>query len=137
MAKSGLKTYLASIGALQMVPRVVIIEQIPGLFITCEVDRETNPLARFTIVFGHQSRLLVRHEKEEARQYALSEAHLLFPEADGWIGHGVVLNEIPRSIFIEMQLFTTAKEVFDRTLRWAGFRPQRRNSADGPRDANL
>jgi hypothetical protein len=91
--KNHLKTYLASIGAIQMFPGIIVVEQLEKVS-SCVVDGSINPLGEFFIGFAHISRLLVRYEEAEARAYALREAHLLFPEEDGWTNHDVFLAEI-------------------------------------------
>jgi hypothetical protein len=75
------------------------------------------------IGFAHISRLLVRYEEAGARKEALRTAREFFPEKDGWTHHNVFLSEIPRSMFVEMQLFISFREIYDRILRLAGFRP--------------
>lgn len=119
MAKNNLKTYFVSIGAVKLEPGIIIVEQEPGLSIG-EVDI-TNPSGRFAVASAHCPRLLVRYEETEAREAALREAHQLFPKDDGWRNHAVCLSEIPRSTFIEMQLFTSVREIYHRLLRLTGF----------------
>jgi hypothetical protein len=119
--KNDLKIYLASIGAVQVAPGIICAEQKQG-FISCEVERIVKPPGVFAVAFVHHPRLLVKYEEAEATEYALSEARRLFPEEKGWIGHYVALKEIPRLMFVEMQLFTTAREFLHRLLLLTGFR---------------
>ncbi len=121
MTDKNLKTYLASIGAVQVRPGIIITKQGEGL-LSCEVDTTTNPHGKFAVAFAHDSRLLVRYEEAEAMEDSLSNAHDLFPEETGWTNHTVYLHEIPRSMFIEMQLFTGVREIYDRLLRLIGLR---------------
>jgi hypothetical protein len=115
-----LKTYLASIGAVKLEPGIIINEQEPGLSVA-QVDT-TNTSGRFAVASAHCPRLLVKYEEAEAREDAFREARLLFPEEDGWTNHLVMLNEIPRSKFIEMQLFLTIREFYHRMLWLTGFK---------------
>ena len=119
--KEQLKTYLASMGAVQMFPGIIVVEQLDKV-LSCVVDGSVNPSGEFFIGFAHVSRILVRYEEAEARENALREAHSLFPEEDGWRNHAVFLVEVPRSTFIEMQLFTSIREICHRILRLTGFR---------------
>jgi hypothetical protein len=130
-----LKTYLASFCAVQMLPGIVITDATEravtsqpsackqgGAVFSCEVDWESNPDGKFAAAFGHHARFLVRYEEAEAREYVLSEAHRFLPEEDGWTGHNVTLTEIPRARFVEVRVFITAREIWDRILRLTGFR---------------
>jgi hypothetical protein len=115
-----LKIYLVSIGAAHLAPGIVITERKPGLSIA-QMDI-MNPFATFAISSAHCPRLLVKYEEAEAREDAFGEAYQLFPKEDGWTSHLVILYEIPRLTFIQMQLFTTTREIYRRILRLAGFR---------------
>lgn len=118
--KEKLKTYLASIGAVKLEPGIVIDEQEPGLSIAQVAI--TNPSGTFVVASAHCPRLMVKYEEAEARESAFHEALREFPRQDGWTNHFVSLSEIPRSMFIEMQLFMPVREIYRRILQLTGFR---------------
>ena len=116
-----LKTYVASISAIQMFPGIIVVEQTEDRVLSCAVDIAINPLGEFFVGLAHVPQLLVQYEKVEAKEDALRKAHELFPLEDGWMNHDVLLVEIPRSMFIQLQLFTSLREIYHRVLRLAGF----------------
>jgi len=120
--KEQLKTYLASLGAVQMFPGVTIVDRGRDGVLSCQIDSGANDASKFFVAFGHISNLLVQHEKAEAKADALAHAHELFPDEDGWTGHSVLLTEVPRSTFVRMGLFMTVREFYHRILHLAGFR---------------
>ena len=117
-----LKTYLASISAVTFSPGIMI-ERAERTGFICRVAQSNNPDEQIFIGFAQMPLLLVQYEKEEARQDALSKAKTFMPEEDGWTNHDVILLELPRSQFIEMQLFLTVREIYHRILRLTGFCP--------------
>jgi len=94
-----------------------MVERAPGAGFVCRVAKNTDAL----LGFGQVPLLLVQYQEAEARRYALERAKALMPEEDGWTNHDAVLIELPRSTFIEMQLFITTREFFHRALRLFGF----------------
>lgn len=122
MPRFQLKIFLISVSAVTFTPDVALDSaEKTGFIFRAERFIEEGEL--FAIAFGHAPMLLTQCDEEEAEREGLRFAKRLLPEDAGWTRHDVVLKEIPRSTFIEVQLFTTAREIYDRILRLTGFRP--------------
>lgn len=119
MAKN-LKTFICSVSAVHMSPGVSL-EPDRNVLI-CRIDESENSLGKFVTAVGHLPLLLVRYESIEAKEYALERARQLLPEDEGWRHHAAVMIEIPRSMFIQMQLFVTIREAVHKALVFTGFR---------------
>lgn len=123
MPRVQLKIFLMSVSAVMSIPAIALehVEKT-GFIFRAERDIKAGEQVA-AIAFGHAPMMLTQCDEEEAEQEGLRFAKRLMPEDGGWTRHAVVLKEIPRSTFIQMQLFTTAREIYDRTLRLIGFRP--------------
>ena len=118
-----LKTFICSISAIQIGPGVTL--EIDREVLLCRIDANTNPEGQFAAAVAQLPLLLVQHETEEAKDCALRRARELFPVAEGWSNHATSLIEIPRSTFLQMQLFITVRELVYRALVLTGFKVQR------------
>ena len=118
-----LKTFICSISAIQIGPGVTL--EIDREVLLCRIDANTNPEGQFAAAVAQLPLLLVQHETEEAKDYALRRARELFPVAEGWSNHATSLIEIPRSTFLQMQLFITVRELVYQALVLTGFKVQR------------
>src|ERR1041385_2266525 len=88
------KTFICSISAIQIGPGVTL--EIDREVLLCRIDANTNPEGQFAAAVAQLPLLLVQHETEEAKDYALRRARELFPVAEGWSNHATSLIEIPR-----------------------------------------
>lgn len=117
MSQEPLKTYLVSVTATMFGEGISVEHSTENAFV-CNVRTDARQVV---IGIGQLPLLLVQFEEEEAREDALNQARKQFPEAEGWTNHKALLMEIPRSMFVRMQLFISAREVYSHALRLVGF----------------
>jgi len=73
------------------------------------------------VAFGHRPLLFLWVTESEARQSAMRFARENLREEEGFTNHTVVLTEIPRTTFVEAQVFMSLRESLRWLLRLTGF----------------
>jgi hypothetical protein len=117
MPEDDAKFFIASVSATLFDDNTIVEHTDRG----CFVCRPRKDIGGLMVCFTQHPLMFVWCSEAEATSKALSTARTQWPEHAGFTNHSVVLWEVPRSTFIKFQVFTSAKDLYHRLLRFSGF----------------